>query len=146
MNGLIVINKPTNWTSRDVVNKLNKLLSTKKIGHTGTLDPLAEGVLVCLVGKYTKLGNLLTSFDKEYVAEIKLGLQTDTLDITGQVIEQKDFKVTKDQIANCPSLFGSQNPGEKIICLCPSKAKSGFTPKRSKNLCFRIIRFSRGYN
>ena len=99
MNGLIVINKLINWTSRDVVNKLNKLLNTKKIGHTGTLDPIAEGVLVCLVGKYTKLGNLLTSIDKEYVAEIKLGLKTDTLDITGEVIEQKEFQVTKDQIA-----------------------------------------------
>ncbi len=88
MNEAIIINKEKGYTSRDVVNKLNKILNTKKIGHTGTLDPLATGVLVCLVNKYTKLVDIITSEDKEYVAEIKLGIKTDTLDITGQIIKE----------------------------------------------------------
>ena len=88
MNEAIIINKEKGYTSRDVVNKLNKILNTKKIGHTGTLDPLATGVLVCLVNKYTKLVDIITSEDKEYVAEIKLGIKTDTLDIAGQIIKE----------------------------------------------------------
>lgn len=98
MNGLIVVNKPINMTSRDVVNVLTSLFGLKKIGHTGTLDPIATGVLVCLVGRYTKLGDLITAYDKEYIAEIKLGVKTDTGDITGNIIEQKDFKITEEKI------------------------------------------------
>ena len=98
MNGLVVVNKEKNKTSRDVVNELTHLLSTKKIGHTGTLDPIATGVLVCLIGKYTKLVPLITSLDKEYIAEVKLGIKTDTGDITGNILEEKDFNITKDDI------------------------------------------------
>ena len=87
MNGLLVVNKDENMTSRDVVNKLTSLFGIKKIGHTGTLDPLASGVLVVCIGKYTKLVDVLTSEYKEYIATIKLGISTDTLDITGNVIE-----------------------------------------------------------
>ena len=78
MNGIIIVNKPIGYTSRDVVNIIGKQLKTKKVGHTGTLDPLASGVLVVTVGRYTKLGDMLTSLDKEYIAEIKLGIKTDT--------------------------------------------------------------------
>lgn len=98
MNGLIVVNKEINKTSRDVVNDLNHIFLTKKIGHTGTLDPIATGVLVCLIGKYTKLVPLITSYDKEYIANIKLGIKTDTGDITGNVLEEKTFSITKDEI------------------------------------------------
>ena len=115
MNGLIVINKPQNLTSRDVVNILNKKLNTKKIGHTGTLDPLATGVLVCLVGKYTKLVNLITAYDKEYIAQIKLGIKTDTLDITGTIIEENNnINITKKQILevfkNFPKTYDQEVP------------------------------------
>ena len=115
MNGLIVINKPQNLTSRDVVNILNKKLNTKKIGHTGTLDPLATGVLVCLVGKYTKLVNLITAYDKEYIAQIKLGIKTDTLDITGNIIEESNnINITKEQILevfkNFPKTYDQEVP------------------------------------
>ena len=115
MNGLIVINKPQNLTSRDVVNILNKKLNTKKIGHTGTLDPLATGVLVCLVGKYTKLVNLITAYDKEYIAQIKLGIKTDTLDITGNIIEENNnINITKKQILevfkNFPKTYDQEVP------------------------------------
>ena len=98
MNGLLLINKDKNMTSRDVINKLNHIFSMKKIGHTGTLDPLATGVMVCLFGKYTKLVDLITGYDKEYIAEIKLGVKTDTLDITGNVIETKKVKITNEDI------------------------------------------------
>lgn len=98
MDKLLVVNKEKNLTSRDVVNNLTKIFDTKKIGHTGTLDPIATGVLVCLFGKYTKLVDLLTSLDKEYIAEIKLGIKTDTGDITGSIIENKSFNITKDNI------------------------------------------------
>lgn len=98
MNGIIIINKPTGYTSRDIVNIISKKLKTKKVGHTGTLDPLASGVLVITVGRYTKLGEMLTSLDKEYISEIKLGINTDTLDITGNILEKKDFDITKEDI------------------------------------------------
>lgn len=98
MNGLLLVNKDKNMTSRDVINKLNHIFSMKKIGHTGTLDPLATGVMVCLFGKYTKLVDLITGYDKEYIAEIKLGVKTDTLDITGNVIETKKVKITNEDI------------------------------------------------
>lgn len=88
MNGILVVNKPKDMTSRDVVNHLNFVFHTKKIGHTGTLDPLATGVLVIAIGSYTKLVNVLTSLDKEYIAEIKLGIETDTGDITGNLLEE----------------------------------------------------------
>ena len=86
MNGIIIINKEQGLTSRDVVNKLIKILNTKKIGHTGTLDPIAKGVLVVTVGRATKLCELLTSEYKEYIATMKLGIETDTLDITGNTV------------------------------------------------------------
>ena len=98
MNGIIIINKPTGYTSRDIVNIISKKLKTKKVGHTGTLDPLASGVLVITIGRYTKLGEMLTSLDKEYISEIKLGIKTDTLDITGNILEKKDFNVTKEDV------------------------------------------------
>ena len=97
-NGIVVINKPTGYTSRDVVNIVGKTLKTKKVGHTGTLDPLASGVLVICVGRYTKLVDMLTCMDKEYIAEIKLGIKTDTLDITGEILEESNFKVKEQDI------------------------------------------------
>ena len=97
MNQLLVVNKDKYKTSRDIINELNKIFSTKKIGHTGTLDPLATGVLVCVFGKYTKLVDLITSYDKEYIAEIKLGIKTDTADITGNIIEEKNVLLQKNK-------------------------------------------------
>lgn len=105
-NLIIVVNKDKGYTSRDVVNKLTKILNNKKIGHTGTLDPIATGVLVCVTGKYTKLVDLITSLDKEYIAEIKLGIKTDTLDITGNVMEEKEIlKYSKNEISNVLNSF-----------------------------------------
>lgn len=89
MNGILVIDKPSNMTSRDVVNILNKELKIKKIGHTGTLDPLATGVLVVALGQATKTIELLTGVEKEYVATVQMGVETDTLDITGKELRQE---------------------------------------------------------
>ena len=114
MDALLVVNKPKGLTSRDVVNELNHIFSTKKIGHTGTLDPNATGVLVCLIGKYTKLVNLITSYDKEYIAEIKLGIKTDTDDITGNIIAKENTTLTLDKIeevfSNFPKTYDQQVP------------------------------------
>ncbi len=104
-NGIIVVNKEKNMTSRDVVNILTKVFNTKKIGHTGTLDPIAEGVLVICLGKCTKLCELLTSKYKEYIATIKLGILTDTLDITGNILKTADYNVTEKQIKDVLTSF-----------------------------------------
>lgn len=100
MNGAIIINKPKNFTSRDVINKLNKILNIKKIGHTGTLDPMATGILICLIGKCTKLSNILVHDQKEYIAKFQLGILTDTLDITGNILKEEKVKINKSEIRN----------------------------------------------
>lgn len=87
MNGVIVVNKSKGITSRDVVNKLVKVFGTKSIGHIGTLDPMATGVLVCLIGKYTKLGSIMVNHNKEYIATFKLNVLSDTLDSEGKVLK-----------------------------------------------------------
>jgi tRNA pseudouridine55 synthase len=91
VNGVLVINKPQNWTSHDAVNKARRLLQEKKIGHTGTLDPLATGVLVLCIGKATKIVRYLEADDKEYIAELKLGATTDTLDSAGSILETREY-------------------------------------------------------
>ena len=100
MNGIIVVNKEENYTSRDIVNIVSKALKTKKVGHTGTLDPMATGVLVICVGKATKLVEILMDHDKEYIAEVCLGVNTDTLDITGNILNEEDINVSKEDIIN----------------------------------------------
>lgn len=92
MDGIIIINKPKGYTSHDVVNKVRKIFNTKKVGHTGTLDPNATGVLPILLGKATKLSNYLTEHNKTYIATIKLGEKRDTGDSEGKVIEIKETK------------------------------------------------------
>ena len=89
MNGIIVINKEKNWTSNDVVQKIKGIFH-EKVGHTGTLDPLATGVIPILIGKGTQLSKYLINHDKEYIATIKLGYKTSTGDLEGNVVEQKD--------------------------------------------------------
>lgn len=95
---IINVCKEKNMTSRDVVNIISKHLHTKKVGHTGTLDPLATGVLIVCTNHDTKLVDILTSKNKEYIATMRLGIQTDTGDITGNIIKRATYKVTKDQI------------------------------------------------
>ena len=89
MDGIIVINKEKDYTSHDVVAKLKKKLNISKVGHTGTLDPNATGVLPILIGKGTKFSKYLINHDKTYKAQIELGKKTDTADVEGNVIEEK---------------------------------------------------------
>lgn len=98
MNGIIIVNKEKGFTSHDVVAKLRGILHFKKIGHTGTLDPDATGVLPVCVGKATKVCSLLTEKDKTYVAEVKLGVTTNTLDLTGEVLSLSPVSVTEEQL------------------------------------------------
>ena len=100
MNGLLVVNKEKDCTSRDVVNSVSKILGTKKVGHTGTLDPMATGVLVMCIGKCTKLVDMITCDEKEYIAGVKLGILTDTLDTTGNVLKSESVNFSRDEIVN----------------------------------------------
>src|SRR3954453_5746933 len=83
MDGILIVDKPEGWTSHDVVARARRLLREKRIGHTGTLDPFATGVLVLLVGRATRLAQFLSGAEKEYEATIRLGYATDTGDLTG---------------------------------------------------------------
>lgn len=105
MNGIFIIDKPKGVTSRDVVNEIQKKFKTRKVGHTGTLDPLATGVLIVCVGSATKLVDILTSNDKEYEACATLGIQTDTLDNTGNVLNDIISLKSKDEIINTLNKF-----------------------------------------
>ncbi|MCR5098597.1 MAG: tRNA pseudouridine(55) synthase TruB [Lachnospiraceae bacterium] len=98
MQGIIAVNKDRGFTSFDVVAKLRGILKTKKIGHTGTLDPEARGVLVVCVGKATKLVEALMDHDKTYEAGLLLGRETDTCDIWGETISENVVDVTEDQV------------------------------------------------
>ena len=110
MDGIILIDKEKDVTSRDVVNKLNKILNTKKIGHTGTLDPIATGLMVICVNKGCKLVELLTNHDKTYIATVLMGKRTDTYDVTGKVLEEKEYHVTKEDIEKTlQSFIGKYN-------------------------------------
>jgi tRNA pseudouridine55 synthase len=91
VEGVCLINKPKGFTSFDVVNKLRRILGERRIGHTGTLDPQATGVLVVLLGRATKAMPFLVTQRKEYVAELKLGIKTDTGDIWGEILETEEF-------------------------------------------------------
>ena len=102
---ILSVYKESNMTSRDVCNIISKHFKTKKVGHTGTLDPLACGLLIVCTNKDTKLVDILTAKKKEYIATIKLGIKTDTLDITGNIIEKKDYNFTKEELINVLNSF-----------------------------------------
>ncbi len=97
-SGVLLVNKPKGLTSRDVVNRVEKVFDTKKVGHNGTLDPEASGLLVVTINKATKINELLTSNDKEYIASVKVGIETDTLDLEGKVIKEDSKKISKDML------------------------------------------------
>ena len=105
MDGIIIVNKEKDYTSRDVVNVISKIMGTKKVGHTGTLDPLATGVLVVCIGNATKLVDMITDLDKEYIAEAVLGMKTDTMDMTGNVLERQDVTILTNDIKRALKLM-----------------------------------------
>lgn len=107
MDGIIVINKPKGCTSHDIVYKVKKIFN-EKVGHTGTLDPMAEGVLPILIGKGTLVSKYLINHDKKYIVELQLGIKTDTADSEGKIIEKKEVNVellSKSKIENILNMF-----------------------------------------
>jgi tRNA pseudouridine55 synthase len=98
LNGLLLINKPQGLTSHDVVSRVRRILQTKEVGHSGTLDPLATGLMVLLIGEATKLSSYVTEGDKSYKVGVKLGVTTDTLDVTGQVLSENAVTQNLDEI------------------------------------------------
>lgn len=105
MNGIIIVDKEPGFTSHDVVAKLRGICGQRKIGHTGTLDPMATGVLPVCLGSATKLCDMLADRDKEYVAELLLGVETDTQDVTGQVLARRLVEVEESQVRSAAQGF-----------------------------------------
>ena len=105
MNGILIVNKDLGYTSRDVVNIVARELGTRKVGHTGTLDPMASGVLVLCVGNALKLCDMLINHDKEYIAGITLGIETDTLDMEGSVLSTENVDIEKEKIVDIVNSF-----------------------------------------
>lgn len=110
-SGILLIDKPSGWTSHDVVNKVRHTFNTKKVGHAGTLDPMATGLLIILVGQATKLSDQLLSQDKQYLATISFGQQTDTGDAEGQIVDTDDAsQLTQHNLeAILPTLIGQRD-------------------------------------
>lgn len=105
MNGILIVNKEAGYTSRDIVNLIGKKFNTRKVGHTGTLDPSATGVLVVCIGKALKACELLTSNEKEYIAGVTLGIETDTLDMDGSILSTEVVDIERDKIREAVDSF-----------------------------------------
>ena len=138
IHGIVNVYKEKGFTSFDVVAKLRGILKQKKIGHTGTLDPDAEGVLPVCVGKATKVCDLLTDKNKEYEAVMLLGITTDTQDISGEVLEQKEVKVSEEEVKEAvysflgdylqvPPMYSALKINGKKLC---DLAREGITVER----------------
>lgn len=109
MQGIVCVNKEKGWTSFDVVKKIKRIFNTSKVGHLGTLDPMAEGVLPVAIGKATKLFDLYLHKTKEYIAEFEFGYETDSLDLEGTIINRSKIIPTKEQVGNAlPKFIGKQ--------------------------------------
>lgn len=132
MDGILIINKPKGYTSHDVVNVVKKKLNTSKVGHTGTLDPNATGVLPILVGKATKISKYLIEHDKTYIAELKLGEKSSTGDIEGEIIEKRNVpNIPENQIRQVlQSFLGRQLQTPPIYSSIKVNGKKAYTYAR----------------
>lgn len=109
MNGILIVDKPAGWTSFDVIAKLRGILATRRIGHSGTLDPMATGVLPVFVGPAARAVDLQTDHTKEYIAGVRFGIATDTGDITGEVLRTQECTVSAEALAAVlPQFLGDQ--------------------------------------
>lgn len=133
MDGIIIIDKPKGYTSHDVVNVVRKNLKTTKVGHTGTLDPNATGVLPVLIGKATKISKYLIEHDKAYIAELALGKKSSTGDIEGEIIEEKEVpNLSEEQIKNTlASFLGKQMQTPPIYSSIKINGKKAYEYARS---------------
>ena len=134
MNGIVIVDKPEGWTSQDVVSKLRGVLHTRRIGHGGTLDPMATGVLPVFVGRGTRGVEFFEHAEKTYEAVLRLGLTTDTEDITGAVLETKPVSVTKEaflaalepfrgEIQQIPPMYSALKINGQKLCDLARKGK-----------------------
>ena len=106
MDGILLLNKEIGYTSFQAINKAKRLINASKVGHSGTLDPFASGLLVVTVNKATKVNQFIETQDKEYIATLKLGIRTSTLDLEGEVIETKEVpSLTEDMIVSALNKF-----------------------------------------
>ncbi len=128
MNGVLIVNKPESYTSHDIVNILRKELNIKKIGHAGTLDPQATGVLPILIGQATKISKYLIEHNKTYMAELKLGEKTTTGDLEGEVIETKGVpNLSEEQIKQVLKTFlGKQKQTPPIYSAVKINGKKAY--------------------
>ena len=122
-NGIIIIDKPTDWTSMDICAKLRGILKEKKIGHAGTLDPMATGVLPVFVGNATRAVEFAEKGDKEYIAGLRLGIVTNTQDTSGEVLESRPVSVFTwlNVVCTLPFLISGLNPSTYVefnFCAC----------------------------
>ena len=109
MQGILLIDKPKDITSFSAVRKIKRLSGEKRVGHTGTLDPLATGVLPIFLGRATALSSFLLEADKEYIARVRLGVSTDSCDITGKVIKTSDVNVTEEELLEAVNSFKGES-------------------------------------
>ena len=137
-SGVLIINKPEGVTSHDVVNRIRRLYNTRRVGHTGTLDPLATGVLTVLVGRAAKAAEYLSADKKEYIATLRLGITTDTEDITGNILIQagslpsaaavvETAKSFEGDILQVPPMYSALKVGGQKLC---DLARQGVTVER----------------
>ncbi len=152
VSGLIIINKEEDITSQAVVNRVKRLLGVQKAGHTGTLDPLATGVLPVLVGRGVKASEFMLSDDKHYVAVLLLGVTTDTEDITGEILTRSDAIPTENEVREAaaafvgkikqtPPMYSALKVGGKKLC---DLARAGITVEReAREITVHSIRVER---
>lgn len=146
--------KPAGWTSFDVVKKVRNISRIKKVGHAGTLDPFATGVLLVALGRATKQISTIMELDKEYVGEVELGVRTDTLDVTGKIIEELPTKhVSATEITNIsrqfvgeieqipPKYSAIQINGVRAYQLARKGKKVELKPRKIKIFSFEILSF-----
>lgn len=145
MNGIILVDKPQGWTSHDVVGKLRGILHERRIGHSGTLDPMATGLLVVFVGRATRGVEFAEAHSKEYIAGLRLGIATDTQDITGNVLHETSQNVTENElksvindflgdIQQIPPMYSAIKVGGKKLYELARKGESVERKPRTVNI------------
>lgn len=154
MNGILCVNKPSGWTSFDVVAKVRGMARTKKVGHAGTLDPMATGILPLFFGTATKACDVMPNDNKGYIATFRFGMTTDTLDITGNVQSQTESHITEAELrALLPSFLGEidqippmfsavQVNGRRLYDIARSGAEVERKARRVNILKLKLLEFS----
>ena len=158
MDGLLVINKPAGPTSHDIVNKIRKITGIKKVGHAGTLDPFAEGVLIILIGKTTKLQSKFMEMEKTYIGTLKLGETTDTYDVTGKIEKtnyelriknneiRKTLKAFVGEIKQTPPIYSAiKIKGQSAYKLARRGEKPKIKPRKVKIYKIKTLNYKWPY-